>query len=86
MRKYAFPLRPRCECYRKPGSFMTFGPRSWVRCEQPATMTVRFKKVEGTVVTQKKVVCCAGCYQEFLRREPNMPHKVTKDSEVRACG
>jgi hypothetical protein len=74
----ALPARPQCEAYRKPGSFMTFGPRVWVQCENPCDMLVTFeeKDVKG-VVTSRKVWTCNGCYSEFLTRQPDTPHKVS---------
>jgi hypothetical protein len=73
-----FPSRPRCEGYKKPGSFMTLGPRYWQQCENPATMLVRFKEeyVKG-IVANKKVWCCDECYSEFKRIQPETKHTVS---------
>jgi hypothetical protein len=78
----AFPLAPRCEGYRKYGSFMTLGPREWEQCKNPAVMLVRVDQRfvdQREVVVNKNVRCCAECYQEFLKRAPGIPHKIVKE-------
>jgi hypothetical protein len=76
--------RPRCECYRKPGAFQ-FAPAVWTQCENPATKAVYIDKryVDGIHIAALKTFACDGCYQEFLKRSPNVPHRVTHKIDLR---
>jgi hypothetical protein len=52
----------RCQGYRKYGSFMTFGPRSWEQCENEAIAMLEVKQ-EGAV---ESLPGCAICWQDAI--------------------
>lgn len=71
--------KQRCECYKKPGSFLTFGPREWIQCENDAVMVVAFNEEDlNSTVVSRVVKACQSCYEEFQKREPNKHHEVKR--------
>ncbi len=59
----------RCEGWRKPGSFMTFGPRHWEQCSNEAIVMIKFeRKGENQILP-----ACAQCWQDCIdNRDPSM--------------
>lgn len=62
------PDLARCQADLKPGSFMTFGPRKWVRCEKkPAFIAVENKNgKDGQKGSMSLCVDCAEKMKQIL--------------------
>lgn len=76
----------RCQGYVLPGSFMTFGPRTWQQCENQGIVML-------TVIQNKKketMPACAECWQRCIDNKIKIVSAVPiikeKSNEQKAKG
>lgn len=62
------PDRERCQCEWRGGSFMTFGPRMWIRCESKPVVIVWEKEADAKG-QRGAMSLCAEHLKEFLKRD-----------------
>lgn len=60
----------RCQAMQKSGSFMTLGPREWIRCSNPPTVITSELRVDPEDGETGSMSLCDGCLVVFKERFP----------------